>query len=197
MLTWSSHEALCEVVETLRGELSRHDNGLCFSLGDQVITNIFNNKQQAFCKWLEGKWLESLALRAFLDINATNEVWPQLHDCATSVELELQTDREHTTHFELDVVAVQGYRLFACSCSADSNKGNLKTKLFEVYHRAHQIGGDEARVALVCCSGNPQAVEDEAQRDLDVQAKIKPVKVFGRQHLSELGRHVKDWIQNA
>ncbi|MGH9890646.1 MAG: hypothetical protein ACREA0_01405 [bacterium] len=188
-LVWPSDPKLSEVVKTLGEELAL-ENMPCFTLGAGKITTLFNEVQD-FCKWLEGRWLESLALKAFQD----NASCLSLHDCAMNLNPTLKD--KPATHFELDAVAIRGYRLFACSCSADQSNPRLKTKLFEVYHRARQIGGDEARVALVCCSGDPHGIEDEAPRDLDVQAKIKPVKVFGREHLSKLGRHVKDWIQNA
>ena len=62
----------------------------------------------------------------------------------------VSVDEANTQLFEFDVAATRGYRLFALSCTASSDKDLCKSKLFEAFHRARQMGGDEARVALLC-----------------------------------------------
>ena len=94
---------------------------------------------------------------------------------------------------DVDVVALRGYQLFAFSCSTGSKKGLLKTKLFEAYIRARQLGGDEGRIALVCCSNDPDGLEYEMRRDVDPEGRIR---VFGSKHLADLVTHVGQWIRS-
>ena len=100
--------------------------------------------------------------------------------------------------------------MFAFSCGTGVNRAELKTKLFEAYFRAQQLGGDEARAALVCLYDDPISVEDEAQNliDMDAMSKAgsepggrksrdpreKVVRVFGRPDLKDLGKNLAEWI---
>jgi len=63
-------------------------------------------------------------------------------------------------------------------------------KLFEAHLRARQIGGDEARTALVCLSSAPDILEQELQGGLD-----KHIRVFGLKDLSNLGECLEQWIK--
>ena len=49
----------------------------------------------------------------------------------------------------------------------------LKQKLFEAYIRARQVGGEEARVALICCEDDPVRLEAEMKRDIDVKSDLR------------------------
>jgi hypothetical protein len=141
-----------------------------------------------FCKWLDGAWLESAVLQALRDVRADFG----LRDISSNLEPEATGDSP--TNFEFDVVALRGYQLFAVSCTTYDRRADAKQKLFEAFMRARQMGGDEARVALVCCSGDPQGLEQEVRRDVDSDERIR---VFGREHLSDLATHLGDWIRTA
>src|SRR5216684_6429546 len=99
-------------------------------------------KIDKLAEFLDGKWLEQYALNS-LKQAATD---CHIHDCG----MNLATTSEGQS-FEFDVAAMRGYQLFALSCTTSAEKGLCKHKLFEAYVRARQMGGDEARVALVCC----------------------------------------------
>lgn len=140
-----------------------------------------------FCEWLDGKWLEHCVLGILNNMPQSL----RLHSCAQNVV-------PAEVVFDLDVIAIRGYQLFAFSCSTDSDKdkGNrrrLKMKLFEAYIRAHQLGGDEACVALVCCGDDPEFLEEEMRRDYDLEGRIR---VFGRKHFSDLSEHIREWIES-
>jgi hypothetical protein len=139
-------------------------------------------KSEHLCEWLHGKWLEHAVLRTFNEIAEP----VHLHECAQNIETS-------EVQFDVDVIALRGYQMFAVSCSTDSTKGLLKSKLFEAYIRARQLGGDEACTALVSCSDNPETLEREMRRDLHVQERLR---VFGRNHLVDLKAHLTDWIQS-
>jgi hypothetical protein len=168
-------ETLDPVVQALRRELRLTTDHLA------LHQSVLGNDAKYLCEWLDGKWLEHYVLDVLRKVAATLK----LHYYAQNVE-------SHEVQFDVDVVALRGYQLFAFSCSTDSGKGLLKSKLFEAYIRARQLGGDEARVALVCCSNDPEGLEHEMRRDVDPEGRIR---VFGRKHLEDLAVHVKQWIQ--
>lgn len=99
--------------------------------------------------------------------------------------------------FEFDVVALRGYQLFALSCANANDKETIKQKLFEVFIRARQMGGDEARIAVVCRAPahdelrTPSAIEQEVRREWDRDGKIR---IFGEEHLLDLPAHLAEWI---
>ncbi len=128
-----------------------------------------------------------MALQAFLDIKThfkLEDIWMSFH-------------AEHTktsnTNFELDCVAVRGYQLFAVSCTVDK-KAVAKDHLIEVQARARQLGGDEARIALVCTTEDKKALLSEIQRDLDSGDRIK---VFGREDIGNLSIRFEEWVKEC
>jgi hypothetical protein len=109
-------------------------------------------------EWLDGKWLEHYTLWSINEVTLANNI--------TDVGLGIEPNEKA---FEFDVAAMRGYQLFAISCTTDTKKKMLKQKLFEAYIRARQMGGEEARVALVCSASpespesNPKKIEEELQ----------------------------------
>lgn len=211
------------VVERLKDDkLCPFWEELCAQLGIDATTTSFRTSDAAaiaectngqFCNWLDGGWLESVVLQTLLDLRTQRSL--PLHDIRMNMEPEssirrAQDGRDITTQFEIDVIALRGYQLFAFSCGTDSKRGPLKTKLFEAYFRARQIGGDEARVALVCTHSDPERLEDEAQDLLDMNAmsdldsltsgvrrprEEKAIRVFGRPDLANLDKNIAAWIE--
>lgn len=160
--------------------------------------------------FLRGKWLEEWALWALLPLLEQNN----LHDHAMNLFLRQPPDptgrKPQPPAFELDVAAIKGYQLHLFSCIATEgmdnmsvndkdepkagDRGEAKRHLFEAYMRARQVGGDEARVALVSCVINPEKLEAEVTRDWDAEGKIK---VFGRPQLLSLSDAFADWFRTA
>ncbi|TDA68821.1 MAG: hypothetical protein D9V47_06815 [Clostridia bacterium] len=139
---------------------------------------------QACSKWLNAEWMENYVLEAL--IKAIGK-YRGIADYGMSLKRAGGNVRE----FELDVAAVIGYQLFAISCAATDNTSYCKQHLFEAFIRAQQIGGEEARVALVCLNDNPQALQDDVERPWGAVGKIR---VFGRSHLPQLDCYLSDWI---
>lgn len=166
---------LAPAMQVLRDELN-------ISSGKVSLNQaIYSAKPRHLCEWLDGKWLEHHVLDILNDL--TNDLW--LHYCAQSiVPKDIQ--------FDVDVVALRGYQLFAFSCTTGVKKDLNRMKLFEAYVRARQLGGDEARVALVCCYGDPQGLEREIKRDVDPEGRIR---VLGIPHLADLKAHIREWIR--
>jgi len=176
VLHLSEHNSLDSVARSIHSELNQ-------AAGSVTLEHpVFDNNTQHFCEWLDGKWLEHYVLDA-LNSQAAHL---KLHQCVQNIETaEVQ--------FDVDVIGLRGYQLFAFSCSTDTGKSLLKSKLFEAYIRARQLGGDEARVALVCCSADPEGLEHEMRCDVDPEGRIH---VFGRKHLAYFTTHLSQWIQS-
>lgn len=134
-----------------------------------------------FIKWLRGEWLDYYVFFVLKELQ---------HELKfNDIVLDLNTKG---TKFEVDVAAILGYQLFAFSCKTSSKKDELKLGLFEAYVRARQLGGEEARVALVCCAEEPQVIEKEIETDFDLKGRVR---VFGRRDLNELASLLEDWIR--
>jgi hypothetical protein len=185
-LNWPPALELAEVVVALQEELEQGGEGLQIATATQASEF---TKPEDLCKQLEGGyWLESCVLEALQNLAGSH----QLHNLCTSIRVPTIGDKD----FELDVVAIRGYQLYGFSCGTDTEsiKGGrerLKLKLFEAYVRARQLGGDEARVALVCCADDPDGLQAEMHRDLETPH----IRVFGRRHLSEMAAEFARWIQ--
>ncbi|HUN23591.1 MAG TPA: DUF1887 family CARF protein [Anaerolineales bacterium] len=146
-----------------------------------------SDKREDLAKWLEGGWLEDFVL------DKMQAIAPQcgFNDGAVVSRVETKDP-----HFELDVVAVRGYQMIVVSCTTADKKDLVKSKLFEVYLRARQIGGEEARVCIVSCapdSGDSRVdiIEGEATSDLNPSSQIK---VFGKEDLPDLDKKLALWI---
>jgi len=139
-------------------------------------------------KFFAGGWLEEYTFNAISQIAGDLSI----KHCKMGVEAYKpgKKDRE----FEIDVAAMLGYQLFAISCMATDQKDKAKEHLFEIYVRARQLGGDEARLGLVCCVENPQKLQEEIEYQWDAKDKVR---VFGAPELMCLAEHLRDWFVKA
>jgi hypothetical protein len=158
----------------------------CQTLGD--LAALWGLKINKLAEWLDGRWLEHYTLWALQQIASEC----QIQQCGMSFE-PIERD------FEFDVTAMRGYQLFALSCTTGSKKSDLKSKLFEAYVRAKQMGGEEARIGLVCCApkdnpkNNPAVIQKEIEETWDAQGMVR---VFGAEHLSDLQSHLREWFKS-
>ncbi|SHM92179.1 protein of unknown function [Caldanaerovirga acetigignens] len=181
---WKSKTELMQITLSCKEEMKGIFKSLLDDQGkDLPLTHsAFKDDPIRFCSWLHGIWLEHYVLGI---LNKLKEDL-QLGEVAQNVETE-------DVKFEVDVVAICGYQLFAFSCSTSNDRKILKQKLFEAYVRAQQLGGDEARVALICCAEDPAGLEQEIRRDFDCEGRVR---VFGRKQLADLAFHIEDWIKS-
>jgi len=141
-------------------------------------------------EWLDGKWVEHLVLGLLLERQKIYGI----HSIGSNAEPVLESEenaKKYKIQFEIDVAAMRGYQLHAISCYSGSTEATCKLKLFEVFTRARQLGGDEARAALVCNVDDARKVEKQAGEVWDIKDRVK---VFGRADLKKLGDHLKDWF---
>lgn len=145
----------------------------------------------------EGFWLESYVLNQIKTIS--DDINLESGDSRMSfnvVDDKSKIDRNNykSAKFELDIAFIKGYQLFAISCTVSPKDEVCKKKLFEAYLRAKELGGDEARVALVCCSADPNKIEEDMAR---FGTRDPKVKVFGRNHLAKLDEAIANWIDKV
>lgn len=135
-------------------------------------------------KWLIAEWLEEYVLWAITQITDVCNIGNNY-----SVDLELKKAKGH--EFQLDVAAIRGYQLFAVSCMASERKEKCKEHLLEAYVRARQIGGDEARVGLVCCYDDPLGLQQEVEETWFTEGRVR---VFGVRGLLDLSDRLQTWF---
>lgn len=138
-------------------------------------------------KWFNSQWLEEYVLWAISEIAGDVGI----HNYALNVKPKSRRD------FEIDVVAVKGYQLFAISCIVSNIKKPCKDHLFEIYVRARQIGGDEARIGLISFYRDHIALQQEIDESWFTEGKVK---VFDRQVLlsgEDLKSSLKEWFKTA
>lgn len=137
-----------------------------------------------FCQYIDGVWLEHYVLQKVSDIANSNFI----KDYGTDFKIPLPGTENG---FQFDVAFTRGYQLFAISISTTSDRKLCKGKLFEAYLRARQMGGDEARVALICCTDQPDSLRAEIAISID----DKKIAVFGREDLITLSSKIEAWIK--
>ena len=152
-----------------------------------LVANCLGFNRLVQCsKWLRGEWLEEYVFSCLLKITKECNI--------NDLGVDLHPRRQGADKFNLDVAAIKGYQLFAISCMVSDRKPNCKEHLLEVYVRARQIGGDEARIGLVCCSSDSLALQKEINETWFDEGRVK---VFGMKDLTELPSRLKDWFQTA
>jgi hypothetical protein len=141
--------------------------------------------------WLDGGWLEHYVTHLI----AENKTEYKVDDYGRNVVTRLpRLSLSNPYEFEIDVAAMRGYQLHVFSCYSGSDKKLSKQKLFEAFTRAQQLGGDQSRAAVVCCYDDPLAVEREVAQDWDLKNRVK---VFGRNHLQQLGAELQKWFDDG
>ena len=149
-----------------------------------VATALGCRSLKSCAKFFSGGWLEEFTYHALTSTGIAFD----------DQGLEIQANKRGADKLDLDVASIWGYQLFAISCMVTEKKQKAKEHLFEVFVRARQLGGDEARIGLVSCVSNPAALQAEIEERWDAKGKIR---VFGQSHLPELSEWLKDWIRTA
>jgi hypothetical protein len=150
------------------------------------LPGIFNKgaeKADRIGTGFEGQWLEDYVLGAWL---ARPEA--ARGDALAGAGIGTTGD-----DFEIDVALVRGYQLFGISCTTDSSKALCKSKLLEVYARAEQLGGAEARVGLISFYSRPM----ELTREVDGLVNARRLKIFSSDDLPQIGERLAEWVRTS
>lgn len=162
-------------------KLQEHYNG-CTTIGEFTILQGWDPEKT--CLYFDGDWLEEYVLMALNEINEK----PNKYSCG----IDVKPQPINGVDFQIDDFAINGYQLFAVSCGTGKKRGDLKTKLFEALIRARQIGGDEARVALVCGIEDSLCLENELIESWNLPKGL--VRVFGKNEIPSLSTELNCWI---
>jgi hypothetical protein len=180
-----------DIIEVLRQQLDASETQLSLKV---TKAKGFNSYQQV-CEWLGGIWLEHYVLQQVKEL--TEEL--QLGESKMSFVIKKSLTWEGGV-FEFDVAFMRSYQLFAISCTTSKDAKECKLKLFEAYTRAKQLGGDEARVALVCCCDNDNSKKQHLSRYLKSQLEgaINDPKIAGflREDLPNLKEKIAKWVKD-
>ncbi len=98
--------------------------------------------------------------------------------------------------FELDVVAVLGYQIIVVSCTTTSDESVIREKAAEVYLRAQQLGGDEARTIMLCSVSERIRQRLETELKDDTGSKDEPLQVWGKKKWYKLSYHFKEYLKD-
>jgi hypothetical protein len=148
---------------------------------DEGIWELKNAK-----RWVKDNiWLEDFVLHAVQSIS-------QKVDISDSI-LGVKTDKKKGHYFEVDVIALRGYQVFVFSCTTATSDSDCKEKLFEVSLRAKQLGGDEARFALVCFHPKKR----EIKKEIGGLITENIFEVFDEGDLSNLPQAIENWIRKV
>ena len=98
-------------------------------------------------------------------------------------------------HFELDVVVVLGYQIVVVSCTTTSDEPLIREKAAEAYLRAQQLGGDEARIIVLCNLEDGQRQQLEKELKNDTGSKDVPLQVWGKNKWKNLSNNFKKYLK--
>lgn len=191
-IPWPACDGLGAVVDTLSTELpGASPDALDFADAAKHGPFTGKHKLKNLGQWLEGTWLESLVLET---VQALAPGW-RFHDACMGLDISFpgSNDVGASTKSEIDVVAVRGYQLFVFSCTASCTRSDQKHRLFEASVRARQLGGDEARTALVCPALDPQGLTREMTKEYALDDR--KIHTFGAADLPKLGDSIAAWLE--
>ena len=144
-------------------------------------------KIKHLCEWLDGKWLEHYVFHVISKVK-NQRPESRIHDTGMGIRPKNEPD---SPEYDIDIGVMQGYRLYAISCTTDADPGMCKLKLFEAYIRARNMAGDEACVGLVCMADKPENLQRQVVRSWDAESKVR---VFGRRDMPDMIDRMAEWF---
>jgi hypothetical protein len=176
------------VPEEIKAVLRRHLGASHAQLSLQAAKENGFEQLRNVCEWLDGIWLEHYVLQQIKLISPSCSI----HDSKRSFRIQDPVNpHKKWDKFEFDVAFMRDYQLFALSCTTTDKRHLCKQKLIEANLRSRQLGGGEARVALVCCYDWAESLKSE----LEVETKNRKIAVFGRQDLGLLAPKIAHWVR--
>ena len=177
----------------------------------ESFARIFNAVSlRSLSKWLIGGWLENLV---FFSLQKSAKTLNYI-EFGTGIHPKPTRQVTEKRIFDLDAAAIVGYQLFSFSCilseemadaiigyEMDAKKAlrNLrnaaKGHLFEALVRSQQLGGEEARTALVGIFSDPLALQKDVERDWSIRKNR--IRVFGQADLLKLDDLIPAWIDET
>ncbi len=179
--------------QSFREWLEVNSPNLETTIGMEIRAAFARDSSSFDTKWLRGFWLEEYIFDSIQKLKLTE---PQLAigSLAMNIKPVLVTSGKGD-NFEFDVGFMRGHQFYGISASTAQKFGDLKQKLFEVSVRARQLGGTEARYALVSCVDPADAGNlKEQMKGLEIYEHIR---VFSESDLRTLQDKLKQWIKRS
>lgn len=140
--------------------------------------------------WFNGLWLEHYTFSQIAAACQEEKFKLNANGLVTNLRATSESGRDS----QADVLALRGYQLYYFSCYTGSDPTTTKLKLFEAIVRATQLGGEEARAAVVACVDNPVALRRQVEEELEDDSREGQFEVFGRDSLPKLAGELKRWF---
>lgn len=151
-----------------------------------LLKDILVRKGSSIAKWLEGDWFEEYVFGCVQACIA--------HRAACDLAMTINP-AIGSTDFEFDIGLMYGHQFFGISVTTDDTKPLCKSKLLEAVVRTEQLGGAEARCALVCCANDE--IVDKLKDEVQGLPNETLIRVFGAQQIDQLAEHLDQWITEA
>ncbi|MGD2091178.1 MAG: hypothetical protein PVH61_33695 [Candidatus Aminicenantes bacterium] len=144
------------------------------------VTKFLDNNEEykkeadEFARWV---WLERF-IHDELKEKIKNKKLPKINNEKIEVDWDWTISKEGWgTNFQLDIILIYGFQLYAISCTIEKPRRECKLKGFEVIHRAIQIGGDEAKAILFTLRPEVEVLKAELKHETGCDEKN--IMVFG------------------
>lgn len=131
-------EILAATLRRFRPGPRANGSAMLHELSRHLRDRVGHDPDGAVRDWPNGRFFEDV-VRHFVELVAPS------HDVRSGVRVARDDLR-----VELDVIAVGHYRPYVISCAIGGRADTIRFKMFEVLHRARQVGGPGARCAIAC-----------------------------------------------
>jgi len=150
-----------------------------------------NKHTEKAIEFLDGKWLELYIYKVL-----TEKISDKNNAIYLNWEIKKPEWKNPNQNFQLDVILLKGYQLIGISCTTSNRKDLCKSKGFEIFMRTRQIGGEEARAALVTRLSESQKKEVQSELEIDTGGRGN-ILVLGANDLKEciLIEKIRDFIK--
>jgi hypothetical protein len=188
------------VLAALRAALKLNSGSTTVTLG--AAAEAIGIAPQKLRDWFGSTWIETTVARTLQELADEGDI--TLHDVTHSFHAfrkEQPNEPEwRDSRFEADVVAISGYQLFYITCTTSTKKAEAKEKLLEAHVRARQLGGDEARVALVTAfdaktEPNGSDMMDKLSTELESLFPNSSARIVPANTWTNLRGELRQWIQ--
>lgn len=146
---------------------------------------------KALLNWFNGLWLEHYTMSQLAALRERGEIKLNDGGLVNNLCVTCENGRES----QADVLALSGYQLYYFSCFTGNDFTTAKLKMFEAITRAEQLGGDEAKAAVVACIDDHGRLQSQVEAELQNTHSAGRFRVFGRESFPRLAADLKQWFK--
>jgi hypothetical protein len=156
------------------------------SSGNFDWNDLTKDNKKRLVKYLDGAWLE----RPLYELLTSNTVKYSPPLTASFFDVNLMHN-DAGKNMQLDTVLLRGYELANISMTTSTGEPLIKSKAFEAYYRAQQLGGEQAMAVMISLAGSDgvKNVTADLETDFGTDAQLR-LKILGLPHLRKLAQGV-------